>query len=61
MSQIVSLDQADFCQPEVVYNEMTSVDNVITSIRSLTHNIEKLKATYQQSPTKVNFSLNEQP
>lgn len=59
MSQVISLDQADFCQPDVVYNEMASVDSVIQSIQSLTHNVEKLKAIYQQSPARVNFSLNE--
>lgn len=56
MSHIVSLDQADFCQPEIKYDEMSAVSSVIQSIQYLENEITALKNLYQQRST-VEFTL----
>ncbi|MCU4674674.1 hypothetical protein N7931_03415 [Catenovulum sp. 2E275] len=59
MSQVISLDQADFVQPTIQYDEMAAVNNVIKSIKTLNHNIETLKKQYQTDYIAVDFSVNQ--
>jgi|GEM_PF-3274046 len=57
MSQVISLDQADFVQPDVNYDEMAVVTSVINSIKTLNQDLSTLKKQYQSSEQPFDFTV----